>query len=60
MQHIGSTSVPGLDAKPIINIGEAVANFGEAIRCVEPLELHVTGRVLRVSGSRNTQQDLCG
>jgi GrpB-like predicted nucleotidyltransferase (UPF0157 family) len=38
IQHIGSTSVPGLDAKPIIDIGVAVANFEEAIVCVEPLE----------------------
>ena len=38
IQHIGSTSVPGLDAKPIIDIGVAVANFEEAAICVEPLE----------------------
>src|SRR5215217_7868021 len=37
IRHIGSTSVPGLSAKPIIDIGVAVASFDEAIRCVEPL-----------------------
>jgi len=38
IQHIGSTSVPGLDAKPIIDIGVAVASFEEAYVCVKPLE----------------------
>ncbi len=38
IQHIGSTSVPGLAAKPIIDIVVAVANLDEARdRCVEPL-----------------------
>ena len=37
IQHIGSTSVPGLAAKPIIDIGIAVADFDEAARCVQPL-----------------------
>ena len=37
IQHIGSTSVPGLAAKPIVDIGIAVANFEEAARCVQPL-----------------------
>ena len=37
IQHIGSTSVPGLAAKPIIDIGIAVADFDEATRCVQPL-----------------------
>ncbi|HET6978329.1 MAG TPA: GrpB family protein [Pyrinomonadaceae bacterium] len=38
IQHIGSTSIPGLPAKPILDIGIAVANFEEAVRCVTPLE----------------------
>jgi GrpB-like predicted nucleotidyltransferase (UPF0157 family) len=37
IRHIGSTSVPGLAAKPIIDIGVAVESFEEAIRCIEPL-----------------------
>jgi len=37
IQHIGSTSVPGLAAKPIIDIGIAVTNFEDATSCVEPL-----------------------
>ena len=37
IQHVGSTAVPGLAAKPILDIGVAVANFEEARRCIEPL-----------------------
>jgi GrpB-like predicted nucleotidyltransferase (UPF0157 family) len=37
IQHIGSTAVPGLAAKPLIDIGVAVADFVEARRCVQPL-----------------------
>jgi GrpB-like predicted nucleotidyltransferase (UPF0157 family) len=37
IQHIGSTSIPGLAAKPIIDIAVAVAHFEEANRCVQPL-----------------------
>lgn len=36
VQHIGSTSIPGMPAKPILDIGVAVANFEEA-RCCIPL-----------------------
>ena len=38
IQHFGSTSIPGMPAKPILDIGVAVANFEEAIRCVPLLE----------------------
>jgi GrpB-like predicted nucleotidyltransferase (UPF0157 family) len=38
VQHIGSTSVPGLMAKPIVDIAAAVANFEAAAACVAPLE----------------------
>lgn len=38
IQHVGSTSVPGLMAKPILDIGVAVADFEEARRCVGPME----------------------
>ena len=38
IQHIGSTSIPGIPAKPILDIGVAVENFEEASRCIAPLE----------------------
>ena len=38
IQHVGSTSIPGMPAKPILDIAIAVTNFEEAVRCVSPLE----------------------
>ena len=38
IQHVGSTSIPGMVAKPIIDIGIAVADFDEARVCTEPIE----------------------
>jgi GrpB-like predicted nucleotidyltransferase (UPF0157 family) len=38
IQHIGSTSIPGIIAKPILDIGIAVNNFEEAAICIKPLE----------------------
>ncbi|MBK8312580.1 MAG: GrpB family protein [Acidobacteria bacterium] len=38
IQHIGSTSIPGMPAKPILDIGIAVTDFEEAMRCVPPME----------------------
>lgn len=38
IQHIGSTSIPGMIAKPILDIGVAVANFDEAAVCIPLLE----------------------
>ncbi len=38
VQHIGSTSIPGMPAKPILDIGVAVANFEEAVRCIPLME----------------------
>ena len=38
VQHIGSTSIPGMPAKPILDIGIAVTNFEEATRCIPLLE----------------------
>lgn len=38
VQHIGSTAVPGLSAKPILDIGVAVQDFNEAFAIVGPLE----------------------
>jgi len=38
IQHIGSTSVPGLSAKPILDIAIAVDTFEASVVCVSPLE----------------------
>jgi GrpB-like predicted nucleotidyltransferase (UPF0157 family) len=38
IQHVGSTSIPGMVAKPIIDIGIAVRNFEQATVCIEPIE----------------------
>lgn len=37
IEHIGSTAVPGLGAKPIIDIMAAVRRLPDAEQCVEPL-----------------------
>jgi len=37
IEHIGSTAVPGLGAKPIIDIMVAVHRLADAEECVEPL-----------------------
>ena len=37
IQHVGSTAVPGLDAKPIIDIAVAVASPAVILQCREPL-----------------------
>ncbi|MGK7916754.1 MAG: GrpB family protein [Prochloraceae cyanobacterium] len=38
IQHIGSTSIPGIIAKPILDIAVAVANFEAAAVCIKPIE----------------------
>ena len=38
IEHIGSTSVPGLAAKPIIDIMAGVGMLEDADRCIEPLQ----------------------
>ncbi|MDJ0717944.1 MAG: GrpB family protein [Prochloraceae cyanobacterium] len=38
IQHIGSTSIPGIIAKPILDIAIAVTNFEAAAVCIQPIE----------------------
>jgi GrpB-like predicted nucleotidyltransferase (UPF0157 family) len=38
IQHVGSTSIPGMPAKPILDIAIAVRDFEEARACIAPLE----------------------
>ena len=38
IEHIGSTAVPGLEAKPIIDILVAVSHLSDARQCIEPLK----------------------
>ena len=38
IQHVGSTAIPGMVAKPIIDIGIAVVSFEEASVCIQPIE----------------------
>ena len=39
VQHIGSTAVPGLKAKPILDIGVGIEDFDAAFAFVKPLEV---------------------
>lgn len=38
IEHVGSTAVPGLDAKPVVDIMAGVRSLGDADRCVRTLE----------------------
>lgn len=38
IQHVGSTSIPGMVAKPIIDVGIAVTSFEGARVCIQPIE----------------------
>jgi GrpB-like predicted nucleotidyltransferase (UPF0157 family)/predicted RNA-binding protein associated with RNAse of E/G family len=37
IEHVGSTAIPGLGAKPIIDIMVAVRQLSDAKKCIEPL-----------------------
>lgn len=51
LEHIGSTAVPGLDAKPIIDVMAAVAGIDHCESIVRSLEEH--GYILIETGMRN-------
>lgn len=38
IEHVGSTAVPGLGAKPIVDIMGGVRNLADAVQCIEPLQ----------------------
>ena len=38
IQHVGSTAIPGLEAKPIIDIAVAVRSSEDVEKCIQPLE----------------------
>ncbi len=38
IEHVGSTTVPGLGAKPVIDILIGVRRFADSERCVRPLD----------------------
>jgi GrpB-like predicted nucleotidyltransferase (UPF0157 family) len=38
IQHVGSTAIPGMPAKPIIDICIAIADYRAAMRCVHLIE----------------------
>ncbi|MBU4204957.1 GrpB family protein [Patescibacteria group bacterium] len=38
IQHVGSTSIPGAKAKPIIDIAIGVKNLKEGEKCIKPLK----------------------
>jgi len=38
IEHVGSTAVPGLGGKPIIDIMPAVRHLADVEHCIEPLE----------------------
>ena len=37
VEHVGSTAVPGLDAKPVLDVMVGLRSMSAADRCVEPL-----------------------
>src|SRR5918997_6226716 len=38
VEHVGSTAICGISAKPVIDIAAAVREIADAARCVAPLE----------------------
>jgi GrpB-like predicted nucleotidyltransferase (UPF0157 family) len=65
IEHMGSTAVPGLDAKPIIDIMIIVESVTDAIRAITPLvqldyecrgELEIPGRIYFRRGTPRSHQ----
>jgi len=38
IQHVGSTAIPGMEAKPIIDIAVGLRRLEDVEKCIEPLE----------------------
>lgn len=38
VEHVGSTAIPGIAAKPIIDIGVALEHLADALKCITPLD----------------------
>ena len=56
LEHVGSTSIPGLSAKPIIDMVLAVEDSADEISYVPPLV--AAGYVLRIRGTRMVRASL--
>jgi len=63
VEHIGSTAVPGLIAKPVLDLMPLVKSYDEGFACVEPMralgywyagEFGIAGRHLFVKGPPRT------
>lgn len=63
VEHIGSTSVPGLIAKPVLDLMPVLRNFDDGFDCVAPMralgywyagDFGISGRHLFVKGSPRT------
>jgi GrpB-like predicted nucleotidyltransferase (UPF0157 family) len=63
IQHVGSTAVPGLDSKPVIDIGIAIADFEEGFNTIPIIaelgynfrgEVGVPGRHFFIQGRPRT------
>jgi GrpB-like predicted nucleotidyltransferase (UPF0157 family) len=63
VEHIGSTSIPGLSAKPVLDLMPVLRRFDDGLACVEPMralgywyagEFGIAGRHLFVKGSPRT------
>jgi GrpB-like predicted nucleotidyltransferase (UPF0157 family) len=42
IQHVGSTAIPGIAAKPIIDIAVHLGSLADALKCITPLRGHLS------------------